>query len=164
MSNTPTTLTIQHLAARVVQAARWLLAALFLYMGMSKAMHPVDFLKLLHQYDLVQTSLMLNIIGACLPWFEVFCGFLLLFGLAVRGTALALVVMLVPFTALVWRRALLLHAAGGLPFCAVKFDCGCGAGDVFICHKLVENAALVLLCCLLLCRRSSTRSFGVGHE
>jgi hypothetical protein len=68
-------------------------------------------------------------------------------GVAVRGTAFALVAMLVPFTAVVLKRALELAATHSLPFCAVKFDCGCGAGEVFICGKLLENTALVLVSC-----------------
>ena len=125
--------------------ARWLLGAMFLYMGLSKALHPVDFLKLLRQYDIVQSSLLLNSMAAALPWFEVFCGLLLLAGIAVRGTALTLMVMLVPFTGLVLHRALLLQAVQNIPFCAVKFDCGCGTGEEFICRKLLENILLVLL-------------------
>jgi uncharacterized membrane protein YphA (DoxX/SURF4 family) len=125
--------------------ARWLLGAVFLYMGLNKALDPVDFLKLVRQYDLVQSSLILNSIAAALPWFEVFCGLLLLAGIAVRGTALTLMVMLVPFTMLVLHRALLLKAAQNIPFCAVKFDCGCGTGEEFICRKLLENFLLVLL-------------------
>ena len=81
--------------------ARWLLGAVFLYLGLTKALHPVDFLKLMHQYDLTQNALFLNFIAVSLPWFEVFCGLLLLAGVAVRGTALTLTVMLVPFTLLV---------------------------------------------------------------
>jgi hypothetical protein len=38
----------------------------------------------------------------------------------------------------------------GVSFCAVKFDCGCGAGEVFICHKLVENTVLLLMAAWLL--------------
>jgi uncharacterized membrane protein YphA (DoxX/SURF4 family) len=125
--------------------ARWLLGAVFLYMGLSKALHPVDFLKLLRQYELTQSSLLLNSMAATLPWFEVFCGLLLLAGIAVRGTALALMVMLVPFTGLVLHRALLLQSALAISFCAVKFDCGCGTGEEFICRKLLENFLLVLL-------------------
>jgi len=53
-------------------AGRWLLGGVFLYMGLSKALDPVDFLKLLRQYDLTQSSLLLNSIAAALPWFEVF--------------------------------------------------------------------------------------------
>lgn len=134
---------------------RWLLGALFLYMGMSKALHPVDFLKLLRQYDLFQSHLPLNLIAATLPWFEAFCGLLLITGVAVRGTALTLVMMLVPFSTMVARRALAIHAGGDMPFCAIKFDCGCGAGEVFICGKLVENSLLTLLSVSLVWSRDS---------
>jgi uncharacterized membrane protein YphA (DoxX/SURF4 family) len=135
--------------------ARWLLGALFVYTGLEKGLDPVSFLKLVRQYDLVQTPFWLNSIAATLPWFEVFCGLLLLAGVAVRGTALTLVGVLIPFTAVVWHRALVLQAADthGIPFCAVKFDCGCGAGEEYICHKLLENAGLILLALWLLAGR-----------
>jgi uncharacterized membrane protein YphA (DoxX/SURF4 family) len=127
--------------------ARWLLGALFVYTGLEKIWDPVAFLKLVRQYDLVQTPVLLNSIAATLPWFEACCGALLLLGVAVRGTALTLVAVLVPFTAVVWHRALVLEAAKLIPFCAVKFDCGCGTGEVFICAKLLENFGLILLSC-----------------
>src|SRR4030095_105466 len=73
---------------------------------------------------------------------------------AVRGAAVMLVAMLVPFTVVVLRRALEIHGAGGLPFCAIKFDCGCGAGEVFICKKLTENALLTVLSTALIFWRS----------
>jgi uncharacterized membrane protein YphA (DoxX/SURF4 family) len=130
--------------------ARCCLGALFIYLGLNKALHPVDFLKLLREYDLTQTPLLLNSIAAALPWFEVFCGLLLVLGVAVRGTALTLLLMLVPFTALVLRRALEIHSALDIPFCAVKFDCGCGEGAEFICRKLTENIVLMLLAAWLL--------------
>jgi len=125
--------------------ARWLLGATFLYAGLSKALHPADFLKLLRQYDLVQSSLLLNSIASALPWFETFCGLLLLAGIAVRGAALTLLLLLVPFTVLVFHRALAIQSALTIPFCMVKFDCGCGTGTVFICRKLLENVVLILL-------------------
>ncbi len=125
--------------------ARWLLGATFVYLGFNKALDPADFLKLVRQYDVVENSLLLNSIAAALPWFEVFCGLLLLGGVAVRGTALVLIFTLVLFTILVFRRALILQAAQNIPFCAVKFDCGCGAGEEFICRKLLENFLLILL-------------------
>ncbi|MGO8700657.1 MAG: DoxX family protein [Limisphaerales bacterium] len=131
-------------------AARWLLGAVFIYTGWQKVAEPVAFLKLVRQYDLVQSSLMLNTIAATLPWFEIFCGVLLLAGIAVRGTAAVLLGILFPFTAAVWHRALVLQAYQGIPFCAVKFDCGCGTGEVFICGKLLENSALILLAIWLL--------------
>ena len=125
--------------------ARWLLGALFLYMGLSKALHPIEFLKLVRQYDMVQNHFLLNLIASTLPWFEVYCALLLLAGVAVRGTALMILGMLIPFTAVVLNRALAIHAAGQLAFCAIKFDCGCGTGEVFICHKLAENTLLAFI-------------------
>jgi len=125
--------------------ARWLLGSAFIYTGLSKGLHPADFLKLLRQYDLVQSSLPLNSIAGALPWFETFCGLLLLAGIAVRGTALTLMLMLVPFTVLVFRRALAIQSALVIPLCAVKFDCGCGTGPEFICRKLAENLLLIVL-------------------
>ena len=124
---------------------RWLLGALFVYMGLSKALNPEAFLKLVRQYELVSNAFLLNSIAATLPWFEVFCGLLLLAGVAVRGTALVTAALLVPFTIAVWRRALAISTAKALAFCAVKFDCGCGSGEVLICHKLMENSLLILL-------------------
>ena len=125
--------------------ARWLLAAVFIYFGATKALHPEEFLKLVRQYGMAGHPLLLNAAAAALPWFEVFCGLLLLAGVAVRGTAALLFAMLVPFTVLILLRARELHAAGGLPFCAIAFDCGCGGGEVFVCRKMAENATLTLL-------------------
>jgi uncharacterized membrane protein YphA (DoxX/SURF4 family) len=133
--------------------ARWLLGAFFVYMGLRKALWPEEFLKLVRQYDLVTNFYFLNAVATILPWFEVFCGLLLLVGVAVRGTALMLMMMLVPFTLIVLKRALAIAAVKGLPFCAVKFDCGCGAGEVFICLKLVENSLQFLISCWLLAGR-----------
>jgi uncharacterized membrane protein YphA (DoxX/SURF4 family) len=134
--------------------ARWWLGAVFIYMGLSKAWpHPEAFLKLMRDYHMVTSPTLLNSIGAALPWFEVYCGVLLLAGVAVRGMAINVIIMLVPFTLLVLKRALEIAAASGKPFCAVKFDCGCGAGEVYICHKLVENSSLLLLAAWLLAGR-----------
>jgi uncharacterized membrane protein YphA (DoxX/SURF4 family) len=134
----------------ITALARWSLGALFVYTGLEKGLDPVSFLKLLRQYDLVQTPFLLNSIAATLPWFEVFCGALLLAGIAVRGAALTLAAILIPFTAVVWHRALVLQAAKIIPFCAVKFDCGCGMGEEFICRKLLQNAAQILVALWLL--------------
>jgi putative oxidoreductase len=133
--------------------ARWLLGGLFIYMGLSKALHPVEFLKLVREYHLTANSLLLNAIAVALPWFEVFCGLLLLAGIAVRGTVLVLGVMLICFTLAVLHRALAIAGAQGLPFSAVKFDCGCGNGEIFSWRKLLENSFLILLSLWLLAGR-----------
>lgn len=147
-----------HLAADVFAlAGRWLLGGFFLYMGLSKAADPVEFLKLVRQYDLFHTPLVLNSVAALLPWFEVFCGALLMAGVAVRGTALVVAAMLVPFTLAILNRALELQTAQGIAFCAVKFDCGCGAGVVNACRKLVENSLWTVLALWLAFSRHGRR-------
>ena len=134
--------------------ARWSLGACFIYMGLSKALLPVEFLKLVRQYELVDTPLLLNFLAATLPWFEIFCGLLLIAGIAVRGSALVLLGMLLPFTVVIVWRAKTLQTLHGIGFCAVKFDCGCGAGEVLVCRKLAENCLWILLAAWLLASRS----------
>lgn len=150
------------LANATALLARWLLGGLFLYLGLQKALMPVEFLKLIREYDLVQTPWLLNSIAGFLPWFEVLCGLLLLAGVAVRGTALWLVAMLVPFTLAILRRALEVQSAEAIAFCAVKFDCGCGAGEVLICRKLAENAVLTALAVWLVVTRHG-RGWSLRH-
>jgi len=137
----------------VAFVARWILGGVFVYQGLSKAVHPVDFLKILREYHIVESHIVLNLIAAALPWFEILCGLLLLSGIAVRGSALLLIGMLVPFTIGVLSRAMAIQAANPIPFCAIRFDCGCGAGEVIVCHKLLENSFLILLSLLLLIGR-----------
>jgi uncharacterized membrane protein YphA (DoxX/SURF4 family) len=130
--------------------ARWYLGIVFVYMGMSKALNPYAFAELIREYHMVNSTVLLNSVAGALPWFEVFCGLLLVAGVGVRGAAVMLIAMLVPFTLLVLKRALAVASAKAIAFCAVKFDCGCGNGEVFICHKLPENCALMLLAAWLL--------------
>lgn len=132
---------------------RLLLGGLFLYMGLQKGLHPVEFLKQVRAYHVLTTPWMLNGVAAVLPWFEVICGFLLLLGVAVRGTALLVLLMLIPFTGMILRRALAIQEAKHLAFCAIQFDCGCGSGEVLVCRKLLENGCLILLALWLVWRR-----------
>lgn len=123
--------------------ARCLVGGYFIYSGLAKALEPTEFLKLLRVYDMTTEPLLLNLVAAGLPWFELFCGLLLVLGVCVRGTALVALSLLLFFTALVWLRALAIQQTSGLAFCAIRFDCGCGTGEVAICRKLVENAVLI---------------------
>jgi len=127
----------------LVCASRIVLGGFFLYLGLSKALDPVGFLKLLREYGVVETPWLQNLIAVALPWLEAFCGALLLLGIGVRGTSLVLLVLLVGFTTIVLHRALGIYASEAIAFTAIKFDCGCGAGEVLAWQKLVEN---LLLC------------------
>jgi len=141
--------------------ARWVLGVAFLYLGLNKALNPVAFLKVLKEYGLFDHPLPLTLIAATLPWIEVFCGLLLVLGVAVRGTALTVLHMLVTFSALILSRGLAMGEIEQVPLCAVQFDCGCGSGKVAVCRKLAENAGLALLASWLLVL--STRTFCMRH-
>lgn len=143
---------------------RLVLGGFFIYMGFVKAMDPVGFLKLVRQYEVFHTPLLLNSVAATLPWFECFCGLLLVLGVAVRGTALVLAGILIPFTAVVWHRALELQDLKHIAFCAVKFDCGCGNGEEFICGKLVENIVLILIALFLVWSNGKGRTFALRYS
>lgn len=130
---------------KVATIARLILGGVFIYMGAVKALHPVDFLKLVRQYEMTSNHVLLNSIAGALPWFEIFCGALLVLGVAVRGAGIIAFAMLIPFTFLVINRAKDIAAIKHIPLCAVKFNCGCGGAEMFICHKVAENAGLIAL-------------------
>jgi len=141
----------------MIHLARCILGGVFVYLGLVKALHPVDFLKVVHQYGVFENHVALNLVAAILPWFEVFCGLLLVCRIAVRGSTLAVLALLIPFSGMVFNRAWALHQERAIAFCAVRFDCGCGTGDVIVCGKLLENLLLALLAGLVLVRhRRST--------
>jgi uncharacterized membrane protein YphA (DoxX/SURF4 family) len=126
-------------------AARLLVGGTFVWLGATKALDPVGFLKLIRQFDVLHATWALNGTAALLPWFEIFCGLLLVLGVRPRAAALLQAVLLLGFTGLVLHRALALHRAGSIPFCAIRFDCGCGNGEVLVCMKLLQNTGLLLL-------------------
>lgn len=146
----------RHRVVRVISLlVRCLLGVVFIYMGLTKAFAPEDFLKIIRQYDLIQNHVLLNAVAAVLPWFEVFCGGLLLAGIAVRGTATLLMLLLGVFTWMVIQRALSIMSLKSIPFCAVQFNCGCGTGEILICGKIAENFCLVALAvCLIALNRN----------
>jgi len=120
---------------------------------------PVHFLKLIREYDMFRAGWwwLLNFTAVTMPWIEVLCGVLLIAGVAVRGAAGVLFALLVMFTVMIILRGVNILGAKDIAFCAIKFNCGCGGGDVFICSKIVENVMLTLLA--LLCLLSGTARF-----
>lgn len=136
--------------------ARLLLGGLFIYTGIVKAMDPDAFMKMVRQYEMVplQPPYFINLIAAVLPWLEIWCGLLLIVGLAARGSALLILTMLVSFTVAVTIRALNIHAAEGTPFCDIYFDCGCGTGEEWICGKIPKNLGMCVLSLIVLFSRS----------
>jgi uncharacterized membrane protein YphA (DoxX/SURF4 family) len=119
----------------------------FTQLGWVDLASPVDFMKVIREYHLVpeQAWWLLNATAVMLPWIEVLCGLLLILGIATRGAALTLLIMLLVFTPAVAHQAITLYqTTPGISFCAVEFNCGCGAGVVNACSKLTENALLII--------------------
>jgi uncharacterized membrane protein YphA (DoxX/SURF4 family) len=108
----------------------------------------VNFLKLIREYDMFPSFAwpLMNLTAVAMPWVEVLCGVMLVLGVGVRGAAGLLFVLLIMFTTMIVFRGLHIYNAGEVAtFCEIKFNCGCGGGDVFICHKIPENLMLTLL-------------------
>ncbi|MCK4658919.1 MAG: DoxX family membrane protein [Phycisphaerae bacterium] len=141
---------------------RVVLGSLFVWMGIVKILNPVDFVKLMQQYALLPLlpHYVLNIVAVVLPWIETLCGVALLLGIGIRGAGLVSAVMLVMFTPLILIRGLEIYYQGGVSFCQVSFDCGCGAGIIMLCSKLAENFSLFLLA--LAATLSRSRRFCLG--
>lgn len=136
--------------------ARLVVGGLFIKMGWVKAADPVEFLKLIREYRMVDegSPWLMNSLAAVLPWAEIAGGVLLIAGVALRGTALLFLLMLIGFTGAILIRALGIFHEGTSAFCGIRFDCGCGSGEVLICNKLLENVGLTLLSLLIVFSRS----------
>ena len=145
-------------------AARLVLGGVFLVLGWDKAGDPVAFAKQIRQYQMLPDDAfrVLNAVAVCLPWVEMVCGGLLILGVWVRGSALALLILLTVFTAAIVHRAIGIHASDAIAWCAIKFDCGCGSGEQYVCHKVPENIGLWLLALIALLSRS--RRFCLGRD
>jgi len=75
----------------------------------------------------------------------------LILGIGVRGSAGLLLALLLMFTTMIVLRGLRIYDSGvAESFCAIKFNCGCGSGDVLICRKILENLLLIGLAAVVL--------------
>ncbi len=139
--------------------ARLAIGYLFVSMGWNKIGDPINFLKLMRQYDIFDPEtghVLMNLTVVILPWLEVVCGLILILGVAVRAAGLISAGMLAVFTPMILMRGLQLLQQGEAPtLCGIEFDCGCGSGPVFVCWKLAENSLLLLGCIMLIASRSN---------
>jgi uncharacterized membrane protein YphA (DoxX/SURF4 family) len=137
--------------------ARAVLGLTFIYMGGHKLGDPVDFLKLIRQYQMLPETppIFLNSSAIVLPWLEIVCGVALLVGLRFRGAAACIAIMLCVFTPAILLRALRMLSDNGGSFFDIKFDCGCGAGEQIIWQKLLSNMGLLALAIIALASRST---------
>jgi putative oxidoreductase len=93
---------------------RVVLGGLFIYAGVVKVGHPLDFAQDIRNYRLVGQSLSF-VAAVVLPWLEILAGAFLIAGIWIRGAALVITGLLVFFIVLT-----LVTMARGL-----DIDCGC---------------------------------------
>jgi putative oxidoreductase len=93
---------------------RVVLGGLFIYAGVVKVGHPLDFAQDIRNYRLVGQSLSF-VAAVVLPWLEILAGAFLIAGIWMRGAALVITGLLVFFIVLT-----LVTMARGL-----DIDCGC---------------------------------------
>ncbi len=140
--------------------ARLFVGGLFAYLAIMKLRgDPFTFLKLIHEYGIFGEGqyLWLNTTAAVLPWIELACAAALILGVCTRGAALLIFGMLLFFAPALLLRAWGMYAADEATyasFCDVKFDCGCGTGEVYICWKMLENTTAQLASLIPLFSRS----------
>lgn len=133
--------------------ARLIVGGMFVYLAYKKIMDPVAFLKNINEYRMLEPGAVMNAIAIMVPWIELVAGLALLLGVMVRGAALTAAGMLAVFTpAIVFRAISMLDS--GVDFTALKFDCGCGSGEVLIWKKLLENSGLFIASLVALFSRS----------
>lgn len=137
--------------------ARAVLGLTFIYMGGHKLGDPIDFLKLVRQYQMLPETppIFLNSTAIVLPWLEMVSGVALLVGLRQRGAAACIAIMLGVFTPAILLRALRMLSEGGGSFFEIKFDCGCGSGEVYAWKKLLSNSGLLALAVVAAASRST---------
>ncbi len=127
--------------------ARVFLGVYFIQAAAVKIGDPSAFLKGIHLYNALpeEPALLLNATAIILPWIELACGVALTLGVAVRGAAVNLAIMLAIFTPAILSHALDIRAEKGTPFFKIAFDCGCGTGIEITWIKLCKNGGLFML-------------------
>lgn len=120
--------------------ARIFLAFIFIYAGTDKISDPAGFSQAIQNYRLFPVET-LNIFAITIPWMELICGLLLLFGISVRENSLIISSLLLVFTL-----AVAISMIRGL-----NFDCGCfGKPSPIGWKKLGENFLMLVLGLLLI--------------
>lgn len=136
--------------------ARMIVGGMFVYLAFHKIVDPVQFLKDVREYRLLpeSPSYYINLTAISMPWIEILCGLLLMIGFWLRGAAAIVLAMMVAFTTAIFLRAMGVFNDGGIAFCGIEFDCGCGSGVINICKKLIINLSLIGLSIIVVVSRS----------
>ncbi len=116
---------------------RVVLGFVFIYAGLEKALMPDSFAKSISNYQLLP-ELTINLFAIILPWIELVCGILLIFGISVKENSMILSLLLSIFIIMIT-----ISVIRGL-----NIDCGCfgttGGAKVGI-TKIIENLILLAI-------------------
>ena len=125
---------------------RLAVGGMFVYLATLKITGLPDFHKVLKTYDFLPLDppWILNGTAMYVPFLELVLGVLILVGFWTRTSFIVVLAMMIFFTGMVYDRGVEIQAAEQLAFTAVKFDCGCGTGEVYLWKKLIENSLLIV--------------------
>ena len=123
---------------------RIVLAMVFIYAAMQKIGKPLLFADEIRMYEVLSKGPILYATAIALPWIELFCGFSLLSGIFMRGSALILLVLSSVFIGVITFRSVGIMNSDGTPFMDIYYDCGCGFGATYAWKKLTEDIFLFL--------------------
>lgn len=117
----------------LILVLRLLLGGVFIYAGIGKIRNPADFAGDIDNYRLLPYVLV-TLTAAVLPWVEVICGLLLIFGRWLAGASFIVIVLNVVF----------MVAIGSAVARGLDIDCGCfsaagNASQVGV-QRLIEDA------------------------
>ncbi|OGC89561.1 MAG: hypothetical protein A2W25_14450 [candidate division Zixibacteria bacterium RBG_16_53_22] len=141
---------------RLLLVSRLVLGIVFIYASYDKALNPLAFAQIIHNYRIMPPSL-INISAIILPWIELLAGVLIIVGLRVRGANLILGGLLVFYIAL-----LSVTAIRG-----ININCGCFSTSASVRTNLVVDTIrdvvfLIFALHILLFYRPPKRSRAIG--
>jgi uncharacterized membrane protein YphA (DoxX/SURF4 family) len=114
--------------SRLIFVSRLIIGGLFIYASVDKALHPLGFAQVIHNYRLFPPSL-INIAAILLPWVEVLAGVLIIIGYKVRGSNLILGGLLV-----IYIMMLSITAYRG-----ININCGCFSTSATVKSNLIAD-------------------------
>ena len=104
---------------RFVLILTWLVAAIFIFAGVSKMIDPSTFARDIDNYRLLP-YLLVTLMAIILPWLEVFCGIFLIIGKLKKGAAFTLLVLTFMF----------IIAIGSAVARGLDITCGCFSNTI----------------------------------
>ncbi|HEX9974597.1 MAG TPA: MauE/DoxX family redox-associated membrane protein [bacterium] len=121
---------------------RWLVAAIFIFAGITKILNPENFARDIDNYRMLP-YLLVTVMAIILPWLEILCGIFLIIGKWEKGAAVTLLILTLMF----------LIAMSSAIFRGLDITCGCFAmtaeGTKVGYSRLIQDSILFVIILLL---------------